>query len=56
MKIDKVDIDVFVHVHVHFGVGVGVGCTSPNTAETCWVCFPSHSTLEVIVEYSRSLG
>ena len=39
-----VDIDVYLHVQVHFGVGVGVGCTLPNTAVTCWVCFPSHST------------
>ena len=48
MKIDEVDIDVYVHVHVHFGVGdgVGVGYTLPNTAVTCWVCFPSHSTLK----------
>ena len=44
LMIDEVDIDVYVHVHVHFGVGVGVGCTLPNTAVTCWVCFPFYST------------
>ena len=46
MKIDEVEIDVYVHVHVHFGLGVGVGCTLSYTAVTCWVCFPSHSTLK----------
>ena len=45
MKIEEVDIDVYVHGHVVLSVGVGVGCTLSYTAVTCWVCFPSHSTL-----------
>ena len=56
MKIYEVDIDVYVHVHVHFGLGVGVGCTLPNTAVTCWVCFPSHSTNEYYQSTAEAWG
>ena len=35
-----------VGIGIGVGVGVGDGLTISPTAVTCWVCFPSNSTLK----------